>query len=175
MIDVKQIVVCCMIIVSNLVVTSGCASLEEHHNHRGRTGFVALDLLPYYEKFEYYYGSLVRNVLGEFRDLDDPEVAGYCWSFANGDRKIEADSAWWATASPLAREALVFHELGHCVLGREHRDSQVQREGLVIPVSLMSPYILDEFIYSRFYSYYIQELFDRVNRSVNTNPQLRIH
>jgi hypothetical protein len=36
--------------------------------------------------------------------------------------KVSIDSAFWATASEIERKFLIYHELGHCVLNRVHRN-----------------------------------------------------
>lgn len=79
---------------------------------------------------------------------------------------IQATACW---DNPQQREALIFHELGHCVLGREH-NSQTLPNGdpksimAAGNISMYSPciYVIGEedcnYIYKR--AYYLDELFD---------------
>lgn len=61
---------------------------------------------------------------GEISDLDDNNVAGTCsYGGRTNQRDVLIDSDFWKRSSPLYREYIVFHELGHCVLGQEHREA----------------------------------------------------
>jgi len=46
----------------------------------------------------------------------DYNIMGYC----HPDGTIELSTIMWKTLTPPGRELLVFHELGHCVLGLDH-------------------------------------------------------
>lgn len=62
----------------------------------------------------------VEATIGE---ITTPNVIGTCsWDQAQ-KHSIVLDRVYWRSASDLQREFLVFHELGHCVLGRGHVDS----------------------------------------------------
>jgi hypothetical protein len=74
------------------------------------------------EYLEFHKEAIRRNcvafpVNAYFARLE-PEIAGYCIpSFGiliNEDR--------WATFGPYQKRELMFHELGHCVLGLNHSD-----------------------------------------------------
>jgi hypothetical protein len=55
-------------------------------------------------------------------DIPKPNVIGQCaWSEGHS-HAITLDEAYWNRANDLQREFVVFHELGHCVLGSDHRD-----------------------------------------------------
>lgn len=55
----------------------------------------------------------------EFAEIEDPEIVGLCRHLG---LKITIDPIWWSRANDAKRRWLVYHELGHCVLGREHRN-----------------------------------------------------
>ena len=66
-----------------------------------------------------YATSQVNATIGE---IDKPNVIGQCsWNQAH-EHNIVLDQDYWRTANDMQREFLVFHELGHCVLGRDHVD-----------------------------------------------------
>ena len=44
----------------------------------------------------------------------------------NFQKNILLDSQFWRRASEMEKEFLVFHELGHCYLGRSHLDEVAQ-------------------------------------------------
>ena len=54
-----------------------------------------------------------------------------------GQRNIIINARCWKISSQQNREALVFHELGHCFLNREHRDDLMPSQD---PVSIMNTY-----------------------------------
>lgn len=52
------------------------------------------------------------------------EVLGQCERYSDGSKVIVLDQSNWDEASEIEKEFLLFHELGHCVLGREHDNSK---------------------------------------------------
>jgi hypothetical protein len=58
------------------------------------------------------------------------------------------------------REELIFHEMGHCVLGRAHKSIKTA-EG--IPASIMHPYRISNSVYKEYRDQYLNELFHPMN------------
>ena len=56
--------------------------------------------------------------------IDRANVAGQCTQAEGSYNHIVIDPAYWRGYTELNREALVFHELGHCLLDRSHLDDQ---------------------------------------------------
>ncbi len=55
-------------------------------------------------------------------EITEPNVIGQCsWSQSH-QHSITLDKQYWRSANDLQREFVVFHELGHCVLGLQHTD-----------------------------------------------------
>lgn len=54
-----------------------------------------------------------------FADLGDLSLAGMCYTKS---RKVEIASVHWPYQGPCVRRALLYHELGHCVLDLEHSE-----------------------------------------------------
>ncbi len=83
------------------------------------------ELLPYFQSFA--VEGLKRGVTvdisqvgGALTDIADAKVAGQCqYSSATGHHVL-IDLPYWITSTTLKREFVVFHELGHCLLGRTH-------------------------------------------------------
>lgn len=96
-----------------------------------------------------------------FDDLKD-DVVGECWKWP-GYREIRVDRKWWAEHELMdsMREELIFHELGHCELGRKHVEAVIAfNDGVRGPASIMYPYTfgqLGQYVAHR--EYYLQELF----------------
>lgn len=90
---------------------------------------VSPELLPYVNSF--YEEAAKRNVVlnpeltAEFSDLDGPCGIGSSPEF-QGSPDIPAiviDNACWDGLNEVARELLVYHELGHALLSRKHIDA----------------------------------------------------
>src|SRR6187549_2040441 len=86
------------------------------------------DLLPYLESFITEATSRglefkPENLILEFGTTSE-EICGQSITLKNGQRKIIIirDSPCWLDAPTQNRESLVFHELGHGLLHRGHRD-----------------------------------------------------
>jgi hypothetical protein len=118
-----------------------------------------------------------ENLLAEFGTIDKVGVCGQCsQANANADKfqkkiTIVKNNNCWTTASEESKEALIFHELGHCWLGRIPHNDNVFPNGS--PVSIMNssnenPYGICQYDISNNgecdkrprRKYYIDELFD---------------
>ena len=75
---------------------------------------------------------------------------------------LRIERKWWNEHSVLQKEALVFHELGHCILLRRHitLTFQCKEQPSGCPVSIMYPSVLKSVTYSKYRTYYLQELFN---------------
>ena len=88
------------------------------------------------------------------------EEAGYC---LRTKRQIVLSYEYWQILSPLGREQLLLHELGHCALGLDHDKSRSflrnQRGTYLIPTSIMWHIVIGEDTsYLEFRDYYINQL-----------------
>ena len=59
------------------------------------------------------------GLLIEFRDAVDQESGGVCYL---GQYHIQIEKFYWDDFNDIQKEGLIFHELGHCELGRLHRN-----------------------------------------------------
>ena len=83
-----------------------------------------------------------------------PDVEANCET-GMGTPKIQVNRARWDQAGPERREIVLFHEMGHCVLGRSHMDAL--KDG--IPGTLMHSGGPTVPVYQRHRAYYLKELF----------------
>ena len=61
------------------------------------------------------------GITGSISTIQEEGVVGYCsYGRRRTPNHIEIDEAFWRRTSSRAREYIVFHELGHCYLYREH-------------------------------------------------------
>ena len=65
-----------------------------------------------------------EEVTGNIVQLGNMGVLGVCVRTDEAPNRVAVDQEAWAVASPSFRELIVFHELGHCVLDREHLDEE---------------------------------------------------
>jgi hypothetical protein len=122
---------------------------------------VDAELAPYVSQFEdesRAAGNAVRvnDLIARFGELDNPKSNGICEIESGETPRIIISRVKWNRMSAQKREGLMFHELGHCVLNREHNPA-VTENG--VPTSLMNPYSIDSYTYSEYRKYYLQELF----------------
>jgi len=91
--------------------------------------FVDSSLQEYFDRFAEEGGK--RNVVvdyeaarisGYIRLITSPNVIGQCAHDPNEPGTVIIDRTYWNSSTDLEREFLVFHELGHCVLDRDHLD-----------------------------------------------------
>lgn len=78
------------------------------------------------------------NLVIAFGKTQGSDVCGQCLLEAGKPPRItlSTDANCWQNASENERECLVFHELGHCLLKRDHRTARFPNDAYV---SLMNP------------------------------------
>lgn len=85
-------------------------------------------------------------------------IIGLCEVYNNGNRYIYINQSWFSntTTSAVSKKILVFHELGHCSLGRSHLDTKYASG---MPYSIMNSIINPITTYfPANESYYLSEL-----------------
>lgn len=86
-------------------------------------------LWDYFERFELEAAARgitidirSENITGNVSEISSEHVAGTCnYSYRNPN-KVTIDLEFWSRSSDRYKEFVVFHELGHCVLYREHKE-----------------------------------------------------
>jgi len=86
-------------------------------------------LWTHFESFEIEAGKRglffdlnALNVTGEIVNISEENVAGTC-QYGSHINHVTVDTDFWFRNNDLQREFVVFHELGHCVLKRDHLES----------------------------------------------------
>lgn len=133
---------------------------------------------PFIERFEQEATARgvtldITNIVIQYDGALDESLCGQCNSLSMDKRvqkiiSINPTAVCWFTEE--AKEAFIFHELGHCILGREHDPSLLPNDS---PKSIMTPNNLIIYVgcqypidgdntcdhrYRR--TYYLDELFD---------------
>lgn len=93
----------------------------------------------------------------------DPYVIGTCTIYGSGTRIIQINPDFWyghgtwegSPAHASSKEQLMYHELGHCVLNRDHLNTTTSG----IADSIMNSYHLNFSLYLSYYTDYLAELF----------------
>jgi hypothetical protein len=94
-------------------------------------------------------------VFGDVKDNDADPTVGVCSTFSDGAERIMIDREFWDSSDNYGREELLFHELGHCLLKRDHCNLYVNRR----PVSIMNEYTGSSIYYEINRNTFIDELF----------------
>ena len=94
-----------------------------------------------------------------FTDLG-PGVAGQCLVYSGGlDPEISIDQNYWNEMNYDDRRAVLLHELGHCIAGRDHLNKHLLNR----PESLMNGVITDDMNYGKYETQYQQEMMTRTD------------
>lgn len=101
----------------------------------------------------------IGDIPVNFGDTEHPDYQGVCFSYENGQHEVIIRESWWNSASDTYRESLLFHELGHCRLGREHDDSKISTNVQNFKASMMSSVIVSPGEYDKYKAGYWKELF----------------
>ncbi len=97
----------------------------------GVRGYTNVDeaLWPYFNKFEDEAAARgvrvdlsASQVRARLMEIPENGVAGDCQFDPNDANRLRIDKDTWRRVDEELREYIVFHELGHCVLVRKHRE-----------------------------------------------------
>lgn len=121
---------------------------------------------PYVAKFEadsIAQGAPVKvdNLIVQFGVMDFSAERGDCTISGDLTPVITLDQEYWNSTDEPGREALIYHELGHCILRRVHRNTL---NGDGIPISDMNKYTIDSVTYQQFRAQFVAELFTIENQ-----------
>lgn len=109
------------------------AEEEEEQAATSSTPYVNVDakLWPYFNRFE--AEAAKRNVVvdleaaklvGRIQEISQEFVAGTCHFSPSHPNLVTIDKTFWETTGDKWREFVIFHELGHCYLGRDHHEGK---------------------------------------------------
>ena len=150
----------CVILSAFIFLNIGCTHIKETYRNpmMYNNRLVETEFYPHVITFQQLCRAEVKVNI-KFGDLPDGDI-GRCkylpdFSFLDS---IIIDRKSWDRLKHWEREQLLFHELGHCVLGRPHEDAMIigplEKE---MPASIMhSSKMIPE--YRLFQEYYINEL-----------------
>ncbi len=103
------------------------------------------ELLPYFEIFQKEAGIRgfdvdyeAARIEGLLQDIPDASIQGQCFRNEEKPRKVIIDINFWNNADELDKQFIVFHELGHCFLNRDHLDT-TRPDGLCTSIMHSNP------------------------------------
>jgi hypothetical protein len=133
----------CALALALAVIATGCNRDSDHTP----TVQIHADAAQYVSRFVTEAAAHGRNVVISDLILEFGSVDGAPGDANSGARGVSSDAE---------REELVFHELGHCILGLTHVGG-INADG--IPASVMNPTEIHGAIYKQFRAYYMKGLF----------------
>ena len=87
-------------------------------------------LLPYFQQFEtegairgFEINLASQGITGTIEEISENLVAGTCTYGTHLPGDVVIDLGFWNNSSAFAKEMVIFHELGHCYLRRDHKES----------------------------------------------------
>ena len=110
----------------------------------------------YLELYEILKGSRMGDIGIGFKKQNLP-VIGRCTFYIGGYKEISVDPEYWSLANDMQRTSLLFHELGHCDLGRMHESGDLS-DGT--KKSIMNYYLIG-WDSKEMEDYYFWELFNK--------------
>lgn len=112
----------------------------------------------YVQDFEMKVGMPVTGVDIVFAPTEYPAI-GVCYQYSSGNNKIHVDPKKWASMDGYGREQLMYHELGHCVLGQGHNNAEIKLGRWTVEGSIMNSYWFgNSWYYIKYNSQYKQAL-----------------
>lgn len=123
------------------------------------------NLWPYWESFEreaqsrgLEFDLAEAGITASIEPLHDGNVIGRCQYGRFVTNHITIDRPYWNRSGRLGREMVVFHELGHCFLGRGHTESAFGN-GLCQSIMRSGTCCCRDAYSSNNRTYYLDELF----------------
>lgn len=146
-------------------------SVGENYNNKEDlkeyTSGVDPELETFVKNFEDISGLKLKNInirlMGYKKEVQGTAV-GLCHTPFSGEKYITVDSRSWYF-SDLSREALIFHELLHCVCDLDHDDSIARIDGETIKASILNKYALRYGEYTKHKSIYINDMKKKIREA----------
>ncbi len=102
----------------------------------------------------------IGDIPVNFGNIENENYQGVCYTYTDGTREVIIRQTWWDSHTDDYRRSLIYHELGHCRLDREHLDDTYEVDGEIMKVSMMNSVIVRPRDYNRFSDHYHKELFN---------------
>ena len=114
------------IVLVTIVTLVFCQCTKESQNYS------ATELNVYFDLFEQEAALRgldidlsAMGVTGQIVKISDDHVAGRCKYSDRNPAMVMVDKSFWNKSNDVLKEYVIFHELGHCILNRTHRDESL--------------------------------------------------
>jgi len=118
----KSIFSLILLIISMTVLTISCNTNDEV--------LTDAELVPFFEIFAeeaelrgFTVDYEAERIEGLIQDIADSNIQGQCFHNQKKPKKVIIDLDYWEDADYYEKEFIIFHELGHCFLDRDHLDT----------------------------------------------------
>lgn len=145
------------------------SAVEDTSIAEGTYPNVQEELWVYFARFEEEAALRGENIdlnglalTAAIEELHPDDVAGVCNYNSRNPNHIGIDESFWNLAASRWREMVVFHELGHCVLGRGHREGSFDN-GLCVSIMRSGTGTCRDAYQRSNRAYYLDELFEEAN------------
>lgn len=103
----------------------------------------------------------IVNLIMIFSDqFNGTNTLAECETWTDRTPVIRIGTEFWNDyQNESTREQVIDHELGHCILNRDHKDTYVNMGSRTIPSSIMATYLFSDFYFDTYRDYYLDELF----------------
>ena len=116
-----------------ILICSSCASdeatpeLKEYQNVDERLWSYFQDFEEAGEKRGFEVNYQENRIVALIEEIETNHIGGQCLQPPSGSKRIIIDEDFFInTEDELIKELVIFHEIGHCLLGRDHRDDSFQ-------------------------------------------------
>ena len=160
------------LLLSTLISFSSCLDeLANEEMQEVEIGYADVDqrLWEYYQIFEeegrrrgIEVDLTATPISAEIDAIHENNVIGTCQYGRFFNNHITIDDAFWARSSVLGKEFVVFHELGHCFLNRDHKEDSTS-DGLCVSLMRSGTGGCNDAYNTRNREYYLDELFSESN------------
>lgn len=115
-----------------IIILSGCGTADkllddvqeqDQNPHR----YSMEDHNPIFNQYAAGFPSNTKQIPIVFVDTLEGK-AGVCYSWTSGHREIEINKETWDAYSDKRRRWLIWHELGHCELGKRHVNLHINND-----------------------------------------------
>ena len=123
------------------------------------------ELQPYFDLFAEEAAKrgitvdyIAARIEGLLQDIPNETVQGQCFYNENIPNKVIVDIDYWNEATKSEKEFIIFHELGHCFLDREHLNT-ANPDGTCVSIMHANPGVCRFDFNSNTREDYLDELF----------------
>jgi hypothetical protein len=135
-----------------ILLFAGCASSKPPMNEEEFEPFKQMFSEAAAEHGKYIQVGIVIG----FGDMPKVGTVGYCQKYSNSNKFIVIDKKAWVGFDKYQKEVLIFHELLHCALNKEHDNSG---EEDYCPNSIMYWRVLPSYCYKTYRKEYLDNAF----------------